>query len=63
MQHVLTISCYTCDGSGNFCPVPFNIDGGEENNENDINSYHYGSTYFCQVRIERNEIDLRVGVF
>lgn len=51
IQYALAIKCFTCTDERNFCSMPLTIDAGEENNENDIDSYEYGLGYFCQVSI------------
>ncbi len=50
IQCASSIKCYTCTESGYFCSLPLNLAGGEEHNENDIESVHYGSDYVCQVK-------------
>ncbi len=53
IQHVSSIKCFTCNGEGAFCPVPFNIEDGEEHNENNIEAPLYDPGYVCQVKFER----------
>jgi hypothetical protein len=50
IEHVLAIQCYTCSQAHFHCPLPLNLDGGDESNENDIDTSNYDPGYACVVK-------------
>jgi hypothetical protein len=49
IEQTSTIQCYTCSELHNHCPLPLNLDGGDESNENDIETFNYNPGYACLV--------------
>lgn len=49
IEHVLSIQCYTCSELDFHCPLPLNLDGGDESNENAIDTFNYDSDFACLV--------------
>jgi hypothetical protein len=50
IEHVLAIQCYTCSQAHFHCPLPLNLDGGDESNENEIDTSNYDPGYACVVK-------------
>jgi hypothetical protein len=51
IDYAMSIECYTCSESSHFCSLPLNLDGGDESNENNVDSFNYDSDHFCEVNI------------
>ena len=49
IRPVSSIQCYTCNESGHHCPMPLNLDGGDESNDNEVNSMTYNADHYCIV--------------
>jgi hypothetical protein len=54
IEHTSSIQCYTCSELHNYCPLPLNLDGGDESNENDIDAFNYDTGYACLVGNSNN---------
>ena len=54
IKSISSIQCYTCSQSGYRCPVPLNLDAGDESNENEIDAQSYDSSFACMVNLVIN---------
>jgi hypothetical protein len=66
IEHVSSIQCYTCNvDSGYQCPLPLNLDGGDESNESEVATFNYNPDHVCMVRIwsRKKNICLRFFIY
>lgn len=50
IHRISSIQCYTCNELDFHCPLPLNLDGGDESNENEIDTFNYDFGFACQVK-------------
>lgn len=49
IERISTIQCYFCRELDYHCPLPLNHDGGDESNENEIDTGNFDSGFACMV--------------
>lgn len=49
VERISAIQCYYCRELDYHCPMPLNLDGGDESNENDIDTGVFDPGFACMV--------------
>ncbi|CAF0900213.1 unnamed protein product [Rotaria sordida] len=58
IERASAIQCFTCIESGFYCSLPFDLDAGDESNENNVAIFGYDADYAC---LSDHSLDVRTG--